>query len=63
MAVDPIDVSGLFSLDSKKLIEAHEMVANEVIGLRAELSVLLTEIKAILWQQKLLLDQIKEQGE
>lgn len=63
MSVDPIDVSDLFSLDSKKLIEAHEMVANEVLGLKTDISVLLTEIKAILWQQKLLLDQIKEQGQ
>ena len=56
----PIDVSGLFSLDSKKLIEAHEMVANEIIELRTEIAELLEEVKTLLSQQKDLLGEIKE---
>lgn len=53
--MEDIDVSGLFSLDSKKLIEAHEMVAGEVVELRTEVSELLTEIRDVLTEIKTVL--------
>lgn len=58
MAREGIDTSELFSLDSKKLIEAHEMVADEIVELRTRLvetNALLVEIKDVLVEIKTVL--------
>jgi uncharacterized protein Yka (UPF0111/DUF47 family) len=57
---EEIDVSGLFSLDSKKLIEAHEMVASTVESLETMLTTMLTATNTLLAEMVTKLDEIKE---
>ncbi len=58
---ETIDVSGLFSLDSKKLIEAHEMVAARITTLTAGLNMMLTVTNGLLAEMVSKLDEIKEE--
>ena len=58
---DPIDVSGLFSLDSKKLIEAHEMVADTIEALQSTLTTAFATTNALLAEMVTKLDEIKEE--
>ncbi len=51
-----IDKNGIYSLDTIRLIEAHEMVVETI----TELKDVLIEIKAILIEKKDLLVEIKE---
>lgn len=53
---DPINTDDLNSTDTKKLIEAHELVAGRIDILTAGM----TEILEVLKEQKELLKEIKE---